>query len=212
VAALASGGLDSCVLIACLAQSAQVFPLYVQFGLAWEAEEQAALQAFIAAVANPRIQPVTVLQTPVAAMYGEHWSLTGRGVPDAAAPDLKVFLPGRNILLLAAAGIWCSTHGVEEVALGSLGGNPFPDATPEFFRDYGRLLSTGLGHRVEVSAPYRGMHKHDLIARHRDLPLELTLTCMAPRNGAHCGACNKCHERQTAFHTAGVPDNTRYAA
>lgn len=212
IAALASGGLDSCVLLADLASQAEVHPIYVQFGLTWEAEEAVALRSFIAAVNHPRIHPLTLLQTPVAPMYGDHWSMTGRGIPGADTPDSAVFLPGRNVLLLAAAGVWCSTHNAGEIAIGSLGENPFPDATPEFFADFGRVLSAGLGHQVQVLAPYRGLHKHDIIQRHRDLPLELSQTCMQPKLGVHCGACNKCHERQVAFRTAGVPDRTRYAS
>jgi 7-cyano-7-deazaguanine synthase len=122
-----------------------------------------------------------------------------------------VFLPGRNILLLGLAAVWCSVHRVSRIAIGSLGGNPFPDATPRFFESYATLLSEGLGHPIAIEAPYRGLHKEDLIRRHAHLPLGLTLTCMAPKGGAHCGACNKCHERQTAFHKAGVPDPTVYA-
>lgn len=212
IAVLASGGLDSCVLIADLAAEAEVFPLYVQFGLRWEGEEQAALAAYLNALAHPNVHPATTLQTPVAPMYGEHWSVTGRGVPDADSPDSAVFLPGRNILLLAAAGVWCATHDARAIALGSLGGNPFPDATQAFFGDFGRLLTTGLSHEVRVIAPYRGLHKEDIIKRHPELPLELSLTCMAPRGGVHCGACNKCRERQVAFKLAGRPDLTRYAA
>ncbi len=211
IAVLCSGGLDSCVLLADLATQADVYPIYVQFGLAWEAQELAAQQAFVAAVRTPRVHGVTVLQTPVAPMYGEHWSVTGRGVPGADTEDSAVFLPGRNILMLGAAAVWCSTHSVHEIAIGSLGANPFPDASPAFFADFGRVLSTGLGHAVQVIAPYRGLHKEDIIRKHAGLPLELSLTCMAPRNGVHCGACNKCHERRVAFAAAGVPDRTRYA-
>lgn len=212
VAVLASGGLDSCVLLADLAQGAQVQPLYVQFGLAWEPEEEQALRRFIAALASPNVTPPVVLQTPVGPIYGEHWSVTGRNVPGADTPDSAVFLPGRNVLLLAAAGVWCSTHRVGEIAIGSLGGNPFPDASPEFFHDFGRVLAQGLGHPLRVVAPYRGLHKHEIIRRYAHLPLEHTLTCMTPAQGVHCGRCNKCRERRDAFRAAGVADKTQYAA
>jgi 7-cyano-7-deazaguanine synthase len=213
VAVLASGGLDSAVLLADLAQRSTVFPVYVRQGLAWERQEQRALQAFLDALGSDRIKPVVTLSAPVREMYGDHWSVTGRGVPDADAPDIKVLLPGRNILLISLAAVWCSVHDVSRIAIGSLGGNPFPDATPEFFADLARVLSSGLGHTVAVEAPYRGVHKEDLIRRFRHLPLELTLTCMAPtrRGGVHCGTCNKCYERQQAFIRAGVADKTTYA-
>jgi 7-cyano-7-deazaguanine synthase len=210
IAVLASGGLDSSVLLADQARNAEVFPIYVQWGLAWEATERDALQAFIAALNNPAVMPLTVLSVPIGAMYGDHWSVTGNGVPGLEEPDSAVFLPGRNILLIGLAAVWCSTHDVSRIAIGSLGGNPFPDATPEFFRDFARVLSAGLGHHVQLEAPYRDLHKSEIIRQFSHLPLELTLTCMAPKDGKHCGRCNKCGERRLAFQEADVPDRTVY--
>ena len=210
IAVLASGGLDSSVLVADQARNAEVFPIYVQWGLAWEATEREALQSFLAALDNPNVMPLTLLSVPIGAMYGDHWSVTGNGVPALGEPDSAVFLPGRNILLIGLAAVWCSTHDVSRIAIGSLHGNPFPDATPEFFRDFTRVLSTGLSHQVQVEAPYRDLHKSEIIKRFSGLPLELTLTCMAPRGGKHCGRCNKCGERRLAFQQAGVPDRTVY--
>lgn len=211
IAVLASGGLDSSVLIADMAARAEVYPVYVQWGLAWEAMEQAALRTFLSALANSNVKALTMLSTPIAAIYGDHWSVTGKSVPSATEPDEAVFLPGRNILLIGLASVWCATHGVRCIAVGSLGGNPFPDATPEFFQSYEAVLSAGLGRAVQLEAPYRGLHKSDLVKRFADLPLELTLTCMAPAGGKHCGRCNKCAERQDAFRRAGVPDLTTYS-
>ena len=212
IAVLTSGGLDSCVLLADLSEKAEVIPVYVRFGLAWEEQERRALEAYLEAVARPSIAPLVVLDMPIASVYGQHWSTTGEDVPAADAPDSDVYLPGRNVLLIGLTAVWCAVHAVNQIAIGSLDENPFPDATPEFFGDYSRLLSGALSHPIEVIAPYRGLHKQELIARHTDLPLELTLTCMDPRDGMHCGACNKCFERQQAFRRAGVEDRTRYAS
>ncbi len=210
IAVLASGGLDSSVLVADQARSAEVYPIYVQWGLAWEASERVALESFLAALNNHRVMPLTTLSVPIAAMYGDHWSVTGKGIPGLEEPDSAVFLPGRNVLLIGLAAVWCSTHDVTRIAIGSLGGNPFPDATPEFFRDFARILGAGLDHQVQVEAPYRDLHKSEIIRRFSGLPLELTLTCMAPKAGQHCGRCNKCGERRLAFQQAGVPDRTVY--
>lgn len=212
VAVLSSGGLDSSVLVADLAREAEVFPIYIQWGLAWEATEHEVLQNFLRALNNPAVRPLTLLSVPIKSMYGEHWSVTGKGVPALGEPDSAVFLPGRNILLIGLAAVWCSTHGVSRVAIGSLQGNPFPDATPEFFREFTRIVSVGLSHQVRLEAPYRELHKSELIKRFSGLPLELTLTCMAPVGGRHCGRCNKCGERRQAFAEAGVADRTIYSA
>ena len=42
------------------------------------------------------------------------------------------------------------------------------------------------------------------------VPLELTLSCMQPADGRHCGRCSKCRERRDAFLEAGVRDPTPY--
>lgn len=211
IAVLASGGLDSCVLLYELARQHEVVPLYVEKGLAWEPEERQALQRFVECLKHPRVQAPVVLPLPVGGLYGNHWSVTGVGVPAADRPDEEVFLPARNVLLFTAAAIWCAAHGVHSIAVGSLAGNPFPDATDEFFADLARLLSTALSHKIDVLAPFRHETKDALIARFQHLPLELTLTCNAPHAGLHCGGCNKCYERQLAFAKAVVPDRTPYA-
>ena len=141
-----------------------------------------------------------------------HWAL--RGEPPAFdTPDEDVYLTGRNVILLSKAGIYCAQHRIGRLALGPLAGNPFPDATAEFFAAMARALSLGLAHDLEVVTPFSSQHKRDVIRLGVSLgvPLELTLSCMNPKEGAHCGQCSKCRERRDAFHEAGVPDPTSYA-
>lgn len=211
IAVLASGGLDSAVLLYDVASQHEVVPLYIAKGLAWELEEQWALAHFVERLGHPRVHAPVILPLPVGGLYGNHWSVTGVGVPAADQPDEDVFLPARNVLLFTAAAIWCYKTGVHRITVGSLAGNPFPDATDAFFADLARLLSTALSHEIDIAAPFRHATKASLIKRFQHLPLEFTLTCNAPRNGQHCGACNKCYERQQAFAKAEVPDRTPYA-
>jgi 7-cyano-7-deazaguanine synthase len=214
IAVLASGGLDSAVLLADLARENTAFPVYVEAGLAWESRELDALRAYLDAIATGNLQPLTVLEMPTRGLYGRHWSVTG-DAPGYDAPDEDVYIPGRNVLLIGVTAVWCALNNVDAIAIGSLDDNPFPDATPAFFEDYGRLLSGALAHPLDVIAPYRQQHKSQIIARFPHLPLHLTITCMAPveKDGVtlHCGDCNKCRERREAFAAAGVPDKTRYA-
>jgi len=211
VAVLASGGLDSSVVLADVAREAEVFPLYFRVGLVWEEEELKALHAFITALNSPNVRSVTVLSVPVQPIYGSHWSMTGKGVPDAGRDDVELFLPGRNVVLIGLAAVWCSVHATSRIAIGSLGGNPFPDASPEFFDGFANVLSQGLDHPIRVEALFRDVEKPDLIRDHPNLPLHLTVTCMLPRDGVHCGRCLKCEERRRGFATVGVADRTVYS-
>jgi 7-cyano-7-deazaguanine synthase len=211
LAVLVSGGLDSAVLLADELQSrSSVQPLYIHCGLLWEPAELDHLRRFLAAVAGPALRPLHVLEMPVRDLYPPHWSLTGEGTPGADTPDEAVFLPGRNVLLLSKAILWCHLHGVPELALAPLESNPFPDATPQFFADFEAVVNRAVAGRVRVLQPYLRLHKAEVVRRGRALPLELTFSCIRPRDGRHCGVCNKCAERRRAFAEAKTPDRTLY--
>src|SRR5438874_1381695 len=169
-AVLCSGGLDSAILLGDMLRSpGPVFPLYIQQGLAWEAVELAHLHRFLKAISAPDLEPLQILEMPVRDLYGDHWSLTGHGVPEADTPDEAVFLPGRNVLLLSKAMLWCHLHSVAAVALAPLGSNPFPDATPAFFEAYQDAVNRSVNGLVRVLRPYAGMHKRDVMLRGRNL-------------------------------------------
>jgi 7-cyano-7-deazaguanine synthase len=211
LAVLLSGGLDSAILLAeALENGAAVFPLYVRTGLAWEPDERAHLDRFLGALRAPGLKPLEVLEIPVADLYGAHWSITGRGVPAADTPDEAVFLPGRNVLLLAKAMLWCHLRSVPAVALATLRGNPFPDATSEFFHGFQEVVNRAVAGSVQILRPFAHLGKAEVMRRSRGVRLELTLSCIAPVQGRHCGRCNKCEERRTAFIAAGVEDRTSY--
>ena len=213
VAVLCSGGLDSAVLLVDLARSTgRAVPLFVRAGHPWEDAERRALECFLDAVGESRVAPPRDLALPMADVYGEHWSMSGRGGPVWAAPDEAVELRGRNLVLLSKALVAAAIEGWPTVALGSLAGNPFPDATHHFFAGIAAVASEALRAPLAVVAPYRELSKADVIRRGADLPLELTLSCLRPTpDGQHCGDCNKCRERVEAFAAAHVPDRTRYA-
>ncbi len=217
VCALVSGGLDSCVMLAELSRRYQrVQPVYVRHGLRWESAELRRLRQFLAAIAptqRHRLMPLRVLSMPVNDLYDAHWSLTGQGTPDAISSDETMYLPGRNLMLLAKAAVYCALHRLPAIAIGSLRGNPFTDATPQFCNAFARAAGLALRVNLRVIAPYRRMPKHRIIQRgvNLGLPLDLSFSCVSPRHGRHCGHCNKCAERQRAFAIARVTDPTRYA-
>ena len=214
-AVLLSAGLDSAVLAAAAAREGPVHPLYVSTGLAWERAELTALDQLLAtAPFQVDVAPVARLSFTVEDVYpATHWAL--RGTPPAFdTADEEVYLTGRNVVLLSKAAIYCAQHRIGRIALGPLAGNPFPDATPEFFAAMARALSLGLGHPIEVVTPFLSLEKSEVIRLGVELgvPLELTLSCMNPQQGRHCGQCSKCRERRDAFREAGVRDLTIYSS
>lgn len=215
IAVLISGGMDSCILLWDLSKKhRRVYPLYIRNGLLWEGVELYWLRRFLKAISDPKnsTQKITVLNLPMRDLYNGHWSLTGYDVPDYKADDPSVYLPGRNLLLLTKAVLFCALNRIGTLALGPLKGNPFPDSTKAFFRAFEKMVSCGLDFPISIITPYRYLTKDQVILRGRLLPLELTFSCIQPADNYHCGMCNKCAERQKAFKKAGIPDKTIYKA
>ena len=217
LAVLVSGGLDSAILLGeAVRTGRETWPLYVRCGFHWEAVELDHLRRFLDAIKlewpAARLHGLQALDMPVGDLYPRHWSLTGQGVPAADSPDEAVFLPGRNILLLAKAMLWCHLHGVTALALAPLATNPFADATEKFFRAFEAAVNEGIGGAVRVLRPYASLHKPDVMRRGAGFPVALTFSCIRPVRGRHCGRCNKCAERRRAFAEAQMADPTAYAA
>ena len=216
---LLSGGLDSGVLLAHEALQRRVWPVYVQVGLAWEPLELEMVEQLLAhSDLRGAVEPLSRVEFTMRDVYSPtHWAVRGQP-PAYDTPDEDVYLAGRNLVLLAKAGVIAATKRAQRVALGPLAGNPFPDARPMFFDAMARALSLGLDLDLEVATPFLRWKKEDVIRRGLELgvPLELTLSCMSPVAGdgrpLHCGQCSKCRERRDAFAAIGVADPARYAA
>ena len=183
-AVLFSGGLDSAVLLAEEASREEgVQPIYVTVGLAWEAAERAMVERLLAAAPFAgRVRPLAALRVDMRDVYeATHWAVQGRP-PSYHTPDEDVYLPGRNVILLGKAGVFCAAAGLSRIVIGTLAHNPFPDATPGFRTAMAAALTMGLAHDLEVDAPYANRSKAEVIARGAVLgvPFELTLSCMNP--------------------------------
>lgn len=212
IAILASGGLDSSVMLGSIARSErQVFPVYIRAGLSWEPHELATLRRFVRALRSPNIEPIIALKLPMGDLAGEHWSMTGCDVPDYDAALTSNYILGRNLTLLTKAAVFCARHQIGEIAMAPLESNPFPDARPEFFRAFSRAVELGVGIKLKVRTPFAGLTKADVVRRGAGMPMELTVSCARPTGNIHCGACTKCAERVEGFRDAGIADPTIYA-
>jgi 7-cyano-7-deazaguanine synthase len=210
---LLSGGVDSAVLLGqLLGRGWRVTPFYIRTGCVWEDCERRAVGRFLARLEQPALAELVEFDVPMNDLYGNHWSMSGVGVPDDQTPDQAVYLPGHNPLILLKPAIWCRMHGVGHLTLATLANNPFSDATPEFFARFEEMLHEAMGGRVQVARPFEQLTKRQVLELGRKLPLELTFSCLAPVDGLHCGHCNKCAERRRGFLEVGMADPTEYAA
>ena len=211
-----SGGLDSAVLAAQEARTYVVHPVYVAGGLAWEEGEQHVIGRLLSSPpfnGSARVMPLARLEFSMRDVYPpSHWAMQGTP-PAYDTPDEDVYLHGRNIALLSKAAVYAASRRISRIVVAPLAGNPFPDATPQFFAALSAAFSLGLAAPIEISAPFGVLHKEDVvrIGAELEVPFELTLSCMNPSGTTHCGLCSKCRERRDAFQSAGVTDPTVYA-
>ena len=221
---LLSGGLDSAVLLAHEARARRVWPVYVKVGLAWEALELAMVERLLAhpAPAGRASAAVDAWSSPCATSTRRRTGPFAASRPPTTRPDEDVYLTGRNLVLLAKAGVTGRLRSGRSASRS--------DRWPAIrFPTRGRrssprwpnaLIDSGWTTPMEVAAPFLEWQKEDVIRRGLELgvPLELTLSCMNPVDGAdgpprHCGLCSKCRERRDAFAAIGRGrPGLRYAA
>lgn len=212
IAVLISGGLDSTILIHYLLKSSLfVQPIYLKSDHVWEKAEIFWLKRYLKKIKNRRLGRLVSLKLSTADLYDGHWSLTGKKTPNAKSHDTKVYLPGKNLLLIAKASVYCSLNQIPTLALGPLKTNPFPDAKPSFFKNLEKVCSGGLNFKLKIRTPFLNWNKTQVMKLGKNLPLHLTFSCISPIENRHCGKCNKCAERKEAFKNSGIPDLTRYA-
>lgn len=199
IAALVSGGLDSAVLLHDLLKKYdEVYPVYLKGGYLWEKAELIWLKRFLKAIQQKGLKPLTILSLPIRDLYRNHWSISGKNTPGAKSRDEKVYLPGKNILLISKAAVFCALQKIPCLALGPLKTNPFPDAQLSFFKLIEKACSEGLDYQLKIETPFLHISKKKVMKLGRNLPLHLTFSCLAPKGLRHCGRCNKCAERKKA--------------
>ncbi len=212
VVLMASGGLDSSILLAeAASRGKRVYPLFIHAGLRFQASQLKALKRFIRALNRKNIAPVTEVSLPANPLFpAAHWALSGKKIPAFQSPDGSCYLPGWNLLILAPAMTFAAQHGIGEIQLGHVAHNPYPDGQSSFFRALEKTGMAAFGRRIRIERPYGRLHKNTVLRRGKKFPLALTLTCINPRGLQHCGRCHKCAERQRGFKLANIPDLTIY--
>ena len=210
IGVLFSGGVDSAALLARYLKAAyQVWPVYTTAGLPWEKAELTWAKRLLKNIQTTDLKPLTVVRLRLEKAYDKNWSQTGR-TPGLHSSDEAVYLPARNLLLITKALLFLSSRKINEIAIATLKGNPFPDGRESYFRLLEKVLSRSFRRRIFIRSPFRTMEKIQIIRKFPAFPFHLTFSCINMRGLVHCGRCNKCAERKRAFKKAGVGDRTAY--
>ena len=208
---LVSGGIERSVLLwDATSRYESVIPVYVQNHLRWEYAELFCLKNFLRHVKSDKLKTLKIIDLFINDLYGTHWSITGTKVPGANSKDEDVYLPGRNIALLAKVAIYAALQDIPSIEIGVLKSNPFSDGSKIFFAKMSEVLSLGLDKEITVHAPFSKYRKEEVMMMGKKLPLEFTFSCINPKGYEHCGECNKCVERKKGFFAVGVFDKTKY--
>ncbi len=189
VVVLFSGGVEStCMLYFYLRKSWLVYPVYVKAGYPWETLELEKAKSLwlYTKRKHKNLMPLRVLTT-----------LNPEKV-DNRKHDKNLFIPLRNINLVAMAGDYALLKGIKQVAIGSLGIYPFPDNNADYMKRLQSIIN------IELLTPFMEMEKHEVIGKFSEgVPLHKTLSCIRPKKIMgeilQCGVCKKCKERQEAF-------------
>lgn len=191
---LASGGLDSTVLLAWALKRGPVVALVFETKARPRGERGAERAVF----RHLGLREVHRVHAPT-------------GVADwRQGSASRNYVPGRNLFLHASALLLARRVGASGVAAGHLGsdGRSFRDATPAFFRRLEALANAGRARgedKLRILTPFLAMDKAAVVRLGRRLgaPLDLTWSCY--RDGAApCGRCVACRERAAALMPAAA--------
>jgi len=217
---LASGGMDSCVLVALAAREHEVAMLHASYGQRTAARE---LRAFHAIADFYSVAPARRLVVDLAHLA----TIGGSSLTD---PSIKVpegqldregipssYVPFRNANLLSVAGAWGEVLGARRIFFGAMeeDSSGYPDCRGVFVDAFNRVVEAGTRPetKLEVVAPLLHLTKAEVVRLGRRLgaPFHLTWSCYQ-RDDVACGRCDSCLLRLRGFREAGAEDPVPYAS
>lgn len=193
---LASGGLDSTVVIALYKNLGyDVHLLYLPYGNLNQSTEMDKLVKIIDKFKIPQENTYTV---DLKLDYSNSGCLNEDGG--------VLYVEMRNLIFLSYAISMAEAKGIEEVAVGFIqAGADFPDATEEFAVMMNNLAVKTVG--IEVRAPLIHLNKEGVYKLGKKLGVDLadTYTCNRS-NKKPCGECMDCLDLKHIIKVCDIPD------
>ena len=214
-----SGGLDSvCTTIRLQSR----FELYaITFSYGQKANQEIMLAKHFAKILKLKEHKIVNIEF-MKELYEKTNVLTNSTMKIPSKFDYSVVVPIRNAVFLSIASAWAFSKNAQLVAYGAHKGDQrYPDCRPSFTRlieqafNEGEIdgIKCGLRKKIKVWTPFiAGLSKSDLLKiGYKRLGDEIfkTWSCYADTK-IHCGRCESCNNRKTAFINARINDKTKY--
>lgn len=126
----------------------------------------------------------------------------GGDEPGDAESAASVWVPARNVVLLAAAASWAEARGASHVLAGfnREEAQHFPDNSEAFVAAMDEVLQLGTRTGVVVTSPTLGLSKVEIVARARAMGLQRSdfWSCYEGGEG-QCGVCESCRRSERAW-------------
>lgn len=129
----------------------------------------------------------------------------------SSGSTVSTYVPFRNGLFLSSAASIALSKKCGVIYYGAhaddSAGNAYPDCSEAFNNAMNTAIYEGSGHQLEISAPFVGMSKAEVVKLGLSLgvPYELTWSCYEGGEKP-CGKCGTCIDRAKAFELNGIKD------
>lgn len=216
---LASGGMDSCVLVALAAREHQVAMLHASYGQRTAARELRAFHGVAGHYGVPGDRRLEADLGHLAAIGGSCLTDSAMPVPEGDPGREGIptsYVPFRNANLLSVAASWGEVLGAPAIYFGAMedDSSGYPDCRGVFVEAFNAAIDAGTRPEthIEIVAPLLHLSKAEVVrlGLSLDAPFHLTWSCYQSGEVA-CGRCDSCLLRQRGFREAGATDPIPYA-
>lgn len=224
---IVSGGVDSVCYSAMLASNYDIYMITFSYGQRAKREiEHARHFSKVLKAKDHQIIDIGFMKS----LYGGSNALTDGKQKLSQDFSQSLIVPVRNAVFVTIATAWAMSINAKVVAYGAHIGDiqHYPDCRPEFVKAINDALNiaeadsiaSGVRQAITLMSPaVAGLDKSALIkAGYKMLKDEIyqTWSCYsdgvrAGRGYLHCGQCESCINRKSAFTAAQIEDKTRYA-
>lgn len=191
---LASGGLDSSVLLAFYkSMNYDITVMYFDYGNLNKAEEKEALMNLCNKLDITKIEEVKL---------NISWSSGGCLVED----NEDMYIEMRNLIFLSNAISYAQAKGIKTVAVGFIGGKgEYDDTSDQFLYDINYLSTGATG--IHVKAPLKEYTKNEVYKLGLKLGINLknTYSCNKGK-GKPCGKCYDCEDLLELIEQENIPN------